>query len=131
MYILLFTLFNFLKLYIYIYIYNRVISWTKWVKLYITQVRLIKLTNLVFSSFGSWTKFNESIVELSLELCSSCLSSLGALESTINLILHVSKGNCSLCIIRNQLQVPEVLQVCHVHMVCSLVNEECDTHQVD
>jgi len=40
---------------------------------------------LKFDSFGSWTKFNELIVEPSFELCSSWLGSLSALiirEST-------------------------------------------------
>lgn len=50
--------------------------------------------------------------------------------SIIKLRVQVCNYNYSPCIIRYRLLVSEVLQVCHVHIVCALVSEECDTHQV-
>lgn len=50
--------------------------------------------------------------------------------SIIKLHVQVCNYNYSPCIIRYRLLVSKVPQVCHVYIVCALVSEERDTHQV-
>ena len=73
-------------------IYYRVNSWTNQVGLHVAQVRIIYLTNLIFSSFGSWIKFNKIIVESNFELYSSWFSSLPILI-ICHLIVQVPAHN--------------------------------------